>query len=603
MGCECVRISFHYACCHKRREIHPCWRRTFKKQNPCITMCLPQCEYERVVRKINRVCEKCLEYFVVQFGEKAAKTISDEFVSYKAFIGRRKELILPEQIPHDSYLTEGFLRQAGAKIPINKQPCRNPPMSMGPVSPVSPIPANVEEWWEHKKARQAREKANAESRQLPNPLSPYQLPPSTYHPTKSERPERHERRRNQPSKPAKSSKTTSKSSSAKILKPRRGARKAEAATKPSNDIGMDGTPLVTIPAMVYPIANNLQSHRWSTLQGINESPEDVDERILHGIPRNATPMQPKPLTAKQALREQRQTRPQDSECSLVKRFNAAAEQTEAKLLEEERKRPESGASTETEVSPRTSPQEEGSCDIKATEVSKDLKPLTEFKLNPSPKIPCWRGTTKPRSEQDTILGTILIGNVPEPKSRRMDKARGRGKGKGNLPPITVRSEPSPSRSSPSPILASPSVATPLRSAPLYVVCDSGSPLSGRALARASIRTPKSGSSSSLMPPRRRTPGVSPSFMERGIPTPSYLQESFEMHRRAPSFSSVSSVSSGSAYSDCVTPPMLVSINEPSREYTCASQTCWCRPEDADADVCPSCKERRRLERELNMEWI
>ncbi|KAI1766117.1 hypothetical protein GGR53DRAFT_233518 [Hypoxylon sp. FL1150] len=588
MGCECVRISFHYACCHKKREFHPCWRRTFMKQNPCITVCLPRCQYERIVRKINRVCDGCLGYFVTQFGEEAARVISDEFISYKTFIGCRKQLILPESIPHESYLTEGFLTQAGAKITKHKEPFRNPHMSL------SPIPANIEEWWERKRERQARAESNAESRQQrrsepTNLFSPYRLPPLTYHPARPERPERPERRRNQSSSSAKPSHRAKKPSSSKTHKAAREAKKSKPSKNNGNNgIGTDDIPLVTIPAMVHP---HLHTHRWSTLQGITESPEDVDERILHGIPPRGTPEQPKALTAKQAARE-RNPRPTGSDCSLVKRFNEVAELTEAELREREEKT--TRQSEAAEVSPRTT-DENSRCGTKTTTVSRDSHPPRIPKLSPAPKVPSWRADT-PRPE----LGTILIGNVPEPEDRHVGrgKSKARDKDKGRAPSVAVRPVPS-TGPSPSPILTSPSVAAPLRSAPLYVVCDGVSPLSGSALARASIRTPKSGASSSLMPPRRRTPGVSPMFQEKGLPTPSYLQQSFVMHRRAPP-----SGSNGGAGDRQSPPPMLVAIREPESEYSCASQAaCWCEADDADADVCPACRERRRLERDLNMEWI
>ncbi|KAI1403178.1 hypothetical protein F4819DRAFT_506517 [Hypoxylon fuscum] len=130
-------------------------------------------------------------------------------------------------------------------------------------------------------------------------------------------------------------------------------------------------------------------------------------------------------------------------------------------------------------------------------------------------------------------------------------------------------------SSPSPILASMSVAAGLRSAPMYVVHDQPSIES----LRGDIR--------STVPPPRIASG-SPDYREHGVPTAAHLHDSiqveYEQDRLSP-------------------PPKLVSVSTPSPAYSCATQACWCHPDDPDTDVCPACLERRRLGKTMQMQWI
>ncbi|KAI2619661.1 hypothetical protein GGR54DRAFT_639985 [Hypoxylon sp. NC1633] len=48
---------------------------------------------------------------------------------------------------------------------------------------------------------------------------------------------------------------------------------------------------------------------------------------------------------------------------------------------------------------------------------------------------------------------------------------------------------------------------------------------------------------------------------------------------------------------------LVLFRTPSPTFSCAVQSCFCTAEDTDDRVCPSCCARRRLERDLQMQWI
>ncbi|XXH05747.1 exosome non-catalytic core subunit rrp40 [Hypoxylon texense] len=572
MGCDCTRFTFRYTCCHKRREFHPCWRRDFKEGNSCFTACIPSCHWERIVTKIPRVCDRCLDYFVTEFGYDAALPVSEEFVKYKTFMGLRKHLVLPETVPHDKYLTEEFLRMAGATISKSKQPFKNPHMSM------SPEPANPEEWWARKRARQARAEGNVEPRQSPARPSPkLQQPPPAAH---SKRQEYHQSQSTASTRPA------NRNAGEKIQRPpstkagtpyHQVPRKSQAtrAAQPSN-YGDDE--LVTIPAMIYPVPAHLQQgHRATALHDIYEFQEVPDEEILRGVPHTRTPQQPKPLSAKQAAKI-KNPRPSSSDCSLVKRFNKLVEEAETKYGTTERK---SIMGTIRSLSV----EHNGS------------RPNKAPRMKSAPKVPHWRYDTP---HPNPAIKVPIFSAEPPP----VDTLIGKGKGKAKQEPVVVEREKSPSpspgpspSSSPSPILASPSVATPLRSEPLFVVCDSPV-LTGDALARVSMGTPKSGSRSSVIPPRRRSsPGVSPRFREKGLPTPEYLEEDLELQRKS------SSPSSSSRSASASTSPKLISISTPDAEYSCATQACWCSSQDADSDVCPACAERRRLGRELQMEWL
>lgn len=101
-------------------------------------------------------------------------------------------------------------------------------------------------------------------------------------------------------------------------------------------------------------------------------------------------------------------------------------------------------------------------------------------------------------------------------------------------------------------------------------------------------------SNELVPvPAHRTAGICVSssarhYKEHGVPSAAYLEE--ESHEEKPRASNPPSA-------------MLVSIKTPSPSYSCAVQSCFCSPEEEDDEVCPACRDRRRLEGELQMTWI
>ncbi|KAI1392159.1 uncharacterized protein F4822DRAFT_389793 [Hypoxylon trugodes] len=115
-----------------------------------------------------------------------------------------------------------------------------------------------------------------------------------------------------------------------------------------------------------------------------------------------------------------------------------------------------------------------------------------------------------------------------------------------------------------------------------------------------LRTPKSADSLQGSPNRRvspcsppvpppRTPRTS-HFREHGIPTPAFLEKENN--------DSEMTLTPGTPND------VLVSVSLPSPSFSCAVQSCFCKPGETDeAKKCPSCRARRRLERRLQMKWI
>ncbi|KAI0172448.1 hypothetical protein GGR52DRAFT_544640 [Hypoxylon sp. FL1284] len=504
MTCGCTRVTIRYACRHKRREYRACWRRELREDNSCVAIFFPKCHYDLVATKITRVCDRCMDYFVVHFGEIAAHSVSEKFIEYKTFMGLHKKVVHPEAVAHECYLTEMFLQMAGATILRGGQPLMNPH------EPTEDDAANPEEWWALRKARRARAEGNAALHQhqvleTQTSTAPPRLPEPIVRPTSTK--------------------------AFMAEQGTRGTRGAGAARPIHVGQSRGEVPFVSIPAMVYQIPKHLQSHGAAALPNMPQINEEVDQAILHGIPLSRTPHQPKPVSTKEARRRPTQ---KGSDCSLVKRFN--------KIVD---KKP----SDET-------------IDIGYNQ--------SVPKLTSAPKVPSWReGASSPNSEASGSEAGYQVTD------------RGKGKGK----------EKATSSQSSSPILAALSVALPPGSTPMYVVCDSPPP--GEAPVRSSVK-----------PPTRReggADGVADSmnnwFLEKGLAAPGFLNRSMKVKNSAGSISSSESLCSSSP------PPTLVSISTPSPTFSYATQSCFCLPNDADHEVCPACRERRRLERELEIDWL
>ncbi|KAI1417211.1 hypothetical protein F5Y13DRAFT_152276 [Hypoxylon sp. FL1857] len=134
------------------------------------------------------------------------------------------------------------------------------------------------------------------------------------------------------------------------------------------------------------------------------------------------------------------------------------------------------------------------------------------------------------------------------------------------------------------------VASPLRTAPATSFIRTSPSLDS--LKSALKSSPGRGglSSHDIVPiPRQRSSGLQ-AYRERGVPSPAFVKEENgeDQHQQEV---------------DAESPSMLVSISTPSPTYSCAIQTCYCTADEPDSEVCPSCLERRRLERELSMKWI
>ncbi|KAI1206695.1 uncharacterized protein F4807DRAFT_220656 [Annulohypoxylon truncatum] len=179
------------------------------------------------------------------------------------------------------------------------------------------------------------------------------------------------------------------------------------------------------------------------------------------------------------------------------------------------------------------------------------------KLGKAPKVPAWR----------------VESPSPEPSTTSEDsKGKSKkGRSKSAIPLSRTRDL------SPVPRLPAPATATTTET---YLV-------RGRTSSELLTRPRATSLSDTLrisLPPR--TAGLK-NFREKGIPSAAFLlEENFGEQVQAAEDS----------------PTVLVSVSTPSPAYSCAVQSCYCSQGD-DAQVCPSCLERRRLEPELQSKWL
>ncbi|KAI1378939.1 hypothetical protein F4677DRAFT_465230 [Hypoxylon crocopeplum] len=168
------------------------------------------------------------------------------------------------------------------------------------------------------------------------------------------------------------------------------------------------------------------------------------------------------------------------------------------------------------------------------------------KLNRAPKIPHWRTDT------------------PHPADGKVEHRRSRSE--IAMPRSILRS------------------STPLRTSPATYA---RTVLSMNSQAGPSARIYSPSPSVVPVPPRRRA-GVRKGrhYRERGVPPAAHLHEENSDEEKA-----------GRPKA------MLVSVSTPSPRFSHAVQSCFCSQDERDDEVCPSCRERRRLEQELNMKWI
>ncbi|KAI0883977.1 uncharacterized protein GGS22DRAFT_195110 [Annulohypoxylon maeteangense] len=177
-------------------------------------------------------------------------------------------------------------------------------------------------------------------------------------------------------------------------------------------------------------------------------------------------------------------------------------------------------------------------------------------LEKAPKVPTWRIETP--SPEPSIVSTDSKGKIKQGRSK-------------SAQPLSRKRDLSPL-----PMMPVPATAT----ATTYMF-----------RARASSESLKGDVDASLrdtlqIPPPPNTANLK-SFREKGIPSAAVMFEGNTGEK-------VKTVEKS--------PAILVSVSTPSPAYSCAVQSCYCSEGD-NAQTCPSCLERKRLEPELQSKWV
>ncbi|KAI0384513.1 hypothetical protein F5Y04DRAFT_231042 [Hypomontagnella monticulosa] len=510
MPCDCKRITFLYACRHKEREYHRCWRYNSKQLHPCVSMLFPACQASLIHIDIPRVCDVCFQYFSGKFGVKAAHRVSQRFLEYKQHKGLSREVLDPAAVPREAYISQYelfVLSNSGRKD--KNQPFR----------PVSPM-----------RATQPRAP----------PIVEPQRPPPVVHRTR-----RHDRP--QPSCPIKSRFSPSGGTTSKkppiprkpvpARKPISGAiisRPLPRGMQPGSYIAAlrnreAASAGIKAPVREYETTRPVENTEYNSYY---QYPSVARGRPLSHSPLQPTPTRPtRPTRPRQLTRvaEDQNVRDRASECSLVKRITEAAE----------------------------------TVTINGYPVIEEGSEISVPRISKAPKIPAWRRDT------------------PHPEAGSHDSRRTRSDGH-HTPPRRV--EPMSLRTAP---------ATFTRAKRSMDSLSSG---------------PRSGSRDVVpVPPIRisgvRVPDSAHYYREHGIPSSAYLTESSNQDDEEEEEEEYRQKQQQGRDGAISPPAMLVSISSPSPEFSCAVQSCFCNDEDDDDDVCPSCRERRRLRRELQMKWI
>ncbi|OTB07378.1 hypothetical protein M426DRAFT_8749 [Hypoxylon sp. CI-4A] len=189
--------------------------------------------------------------------------------------------------------------------------------------------------------------------------------------------------------------------------------------------------------------------------------------------------------------------------------------------------------------------------IKSPRPANVSKPAIVPKLTKAPKVPAWRVDT------------------PEPVAEGKPAQRDAEARSQSAMPLSRRRDSSS--------LQGPPTATFFRASPSSDSLNS-------TLKRASSQEILS------IPPPPRTAGVQ-NFRERGVPSVEYMEK-----ERRESQDDLEQYQPGHN-------SMLVSMSTPSPSYSCAVQSCFCGEYEAEDKICPSCRARRRLEKDLKAGWI
>ncbi|KAI1141057.1 hypothetical protein F5Y05DRAFT_298059 [Hypoxylon sp. FL0543] len=541
MRCDCRRTTYRYACRHKERDFLRCWRYNLRKNVACVSVLVPKCNPHPLWTSIDRVCNNCYEFFVQVFGRRIAYEVSERFLEYKEYRGLSREAIDPSDIPFRDYISSAELATLGAR---GSRKTRQPFRAESPM--------------------------RATRRPTPPPAQPRQPPPvvhrsrhGEHHATRSQAQPlsastaRRPKRNQVPQTPApvrnrehQFHNTTSIAREVQQSHYGKEAQRSHPNRKPRPS---------RFREMFTPVyGEEVEYRRYSGDAQHNHYEEEVRRSYYNGTKINAEPI---PTVVEYPVREYETNEPidladlvdgnetddyYDDEYELVHRGRALNSSPHQPIP----LRPRRAAKA-----PREQPSE-SSLVRRITDMAETIhiagysdhereEAPSVPKIKKAPKVPHWRVDT-PHPAVEAVGGSRIRSQtaVPQPRMRE---------------------------------------ALPLRTAPATSFIRS--PSTDSLKASPGRRRPQSQETVPIPPPR--TAGLQ-NFRERGVPSELFLQEENNEVEQQVAYPS---------------PTMLVSISTPSPAYSCAVQTCYCNLEDPDEQVCPSCRERRRLQGELSMKWI
>ncbi|OTA58677.1 hypothetical protein K449DRAFT_397894 [Hypoxylon sp. EC38] len=573
MQCDCRRTTFRYSCRHKEREVLRCWRYDLRNHYPFMSACVPICDTYRSSKSIDRVCNDCYEFFSSAFGRRIAFDVSERFLRYKEHIGLSREAIRPEVIPIQAYINSAELATIGARVTRRT----GQSYTGQPYRPSSPMRVNRP--------------------RTPPPVPPRQPSPATVRRRHGERSA--SRHRTQPT-------------SASTTRHRRGPPTRKPVPIPKEEPRTGDFTLVAREVQ--------QSHYHETIQPNHDNEEyqsdwdhEDDDRDNRNNGESQQPtryngsaqpnryyeevqethysrriVKPAPAGMDFPVRESNTQEPIDppdlfgedevevdeiSDDDLVGEVFAVGVVSEIDdhLDENElvyRGRPISGSPRQP-VPVRSKPRYQNP-DKKLSDCSL-VKRITNAAETMRITWHSNQETEEPSDSQAEKTPTTQVARWrPDTPIPVIAPVRRHLRSQTNIPPPR-KPEPSPA----------------LRSAPATSYVRTSS--STETLRSPRIR-PRRPSRDSVPIPPPRSAGLH-SFQERGVPSATFIEEeNREEEYRNPE-------------TPFPSPSTLVSISTPSPSYSCAVQACYCSPEDAAGQVCPSCRERRRLEDKLSMKWI
>ncbi|KAI0838033.1 hypothetical protein F5Y06DRAFT_59535 [Hypoxylon sp. FL0890] len=541
MPCDCRRVTTRYACRHKERDFLRCWRYNLRKSFSCVGVCMPTCDPRRFWTSIDRVCNDCYEFFIRLFGRRIAYEVSERFLEYKEYRGMSKEAIDPADIPFRDYISSAELADIGARA---SRRTRQPYRATSPMRAARPRTPPIQPRQPPPVVHRSRHGERHASHSQAQPRSA----------SNTRHREKQVRRKPVPV-PIKESHTHNSTLAAREVQ--HGYYNVEAQQNHNNRKPRQSR----FREVFTPDYANLevQQNRYNEDAQYNQYREEVRHSYYNSSSGNAETIQ---TIVEYPVLEYKTDEPIDLTDLVddeIDDYYGEDLVYRGRALSRSPHQPIPLRSKQVFKDPRQQPSE-SSLVRRITDMAETIRisgysdhesedvPSVPVIKNP-PRVPHWRVDT-PRPAMAAVGGSRIRSQsaIPQPRKREVEEA-------------------SPLRTAPvtSFIRTSPSLDSLMNTAGR-----------GRTQSREIVPIP---------PPR--TAGLQ-NFRERGVPSALFLKEENNEVEQQVIHESLT---------------MLVSISTPSPAYSCAVQACFCTPEDADDQICPSCRERRRLERDLSMKWI